>query len=299
MGTEHTASISISQPDALTASAEVSAPPAPTILTTSWVKVSGGTAPYAYQCTNGEISSSERLAPGAHTVTVTDSRVAQAPPASKLRRIYFLSVVLREVAAVNCYGDQNAALQVEVKAAKRTFRYQWSAPHQWRKRSWFAGKWRVRRNGRRCYRRHPIRYQHLPTGSPVCKHRGERAFSDTSNDGKAHCWVLREAVAAIPTNGIMAKPVPTTENLGLGKHSVTVTDSKGCTASTTFEITERIMKELPPAPYAADRRYRCRSCNSEADSTNITDDNRYHPGRDLRIPEGQSIHRGGDRRAYQ
>ena len=278
MGTAQSAAFSILQPQVLEAAAEVTAP-ASTHNSDGQATVSatGGSAPYTYRWDNGEaVANAMALAPGARSVTVTDARGCTATASVEVsENILPLAATIRETAEVRCFGESTAAIEVAVKGGKGPFQFQWSDSKISGESTTGlpAGEYVVTVTdamGTAQTARITIRQPEALEASIVEK---EPAFSDSSNDGKA----IAKATGGNGNytfqwdNGESGAKV---EALSLGQHGLTVTDSKGCTATTTFEITERIMKELASGAVRSGQTIQMQKLQFEADSTNVTEENR-------------------------
>ena len=277
MGTTQSAAFSVSQPEALAALAEVTAPASTNNSDgQAGITVSGGTAPYAYEWDNGETTPTARgLAPGQHGVTATDSRGCAATAIVEItENILPLQVAIRQVQEISCYGESNAAIVVEVKGGKGPFQYEWNDGNITGERAsgLVAGEYAVTVTDVAGTTRSAVASIGQPELLTVSITEKEPAFSDTSNDGKA----TAEATGGSGNytfqwdsgeSGARAK------NLALGQHGLTVTDERGCTTSTNFEITERIMKELASGAVRSGQTIQMQKLQFEADSTNITEDN--------------------------
>ena len=278
MGTEQAASFSIPQPAVLEAEAEVISPASTNNSDGQATgRASGGTAPYSYKWGNGEEGAGAKaLAPGIHTVTVVDNRGCTATASVEVsENILPLKAAIRQAVEINCFGEQNAAIQVEVKGGKGPYQYQWSdgAMSGGEAAGLAAGDYAVTVTdvtGAAQSARISIRQPEALTVRITDK---EPAFSDASNDGKATAEAEggNGGYSFRWDNGATGSRV---ENLPLGRHAVTVTDNKGCVASAAFETTERIMKELASGAVRSGQTIQMQKLQFEADSTNITEDNR-------------------------
>ncbi|MCB0580580.1 MAG: OmpA family protein, partial [Phaeodactylibacter sp.] len=277
-GTTQSASFSISQPEALVAEAEVTAPASTNNSDgQAAVRATGGTPPYTYQWTNGEAGATARsLAPGAHKVTATDARGCAATASIEVsENILPLKAAIRQTAQINCSGEQDAAIQLEVSGGKGPFRYQWSDSRIDGESAAGlpAGQYAVTVEdvlGSTQTARIEIGQPETLTAGIAEK---EPAFSDTSNDGKATAEA-KGGSGSYTFKWDNGETGPRAEALSLGQHSLTVTDGNGCTATATFEITERIMKELASGAVRSGQTIQMQKLQFEADSTNITEDNR-------------------------
>ncbi|MCO6477397.1 MAG: OmpA family protein, partial [Phaeodactylibacter sp.] len=278
MGTSQSQTVSITQPEALAAEAEVVAPASTNNADgKAVISVSGGTAPYSFRWDNGEEGpTAQTLAPGAHTATVTDGRGCTVIAGVEVsENILPLKVAIRQEAEISCFGEQNAAVQVLVSGGKGPFRYRWSdnTIDGESAAGLGAGEYSVTVEDVTGASQSTQASIREPEALSVAITGKEPAFSDSSNDGKA-------TAEATGGNGGYTfqwdngETGPHVENLALGRHVLTVTDSKGCTATTTFEITERIMKELASGAVRSGQTIQMQKLQFEADSTKITDDNK-------------------------
>jgi outer membrane protein OmpA-like peptidoglycan-associated protein len=128
-GNTSTANILISEPEALS----VSITPQNSATTgnsdgKARVKATGGTGNYSYKWDNGETDkTAEKLNAGTHTVTVIDENGCQAISTIDItENILPLTVSLEQVQNIDCFGDQSATINTEVSGGKPPFTYQWS-----------------------------------------------------------------------------------------------------------------------------------------------------------------------------
>ncbi|MCO6489449.1 MAG: OmpA family protein [Phaeodactylibacter sp.] len=277
-GTTQSASFSVTQPEALKAEAEVTAPASTNNSDGQAVaRAAGGTAPYTYRWPNGETAATAlALAPGVHTVTATDANGCTATASLEVsENILPLTAAIEQTAQIGCHGGQTAAIQLKVKGGKGPFRYQWndSRIDGESAAGLPAGQYSVTVEdvlGSTQSARIEIAQPEILTAGIAAK---EPAFSDTSNDGKATAEA-KGGSGSYTFRWDNGETGPRAEALSLGQHSLTVTDGNGCTATATFEITERIMKELASGAVRSGQTIQMQKLQFEADSTNITEDNR-------------------------
>ncbi|MCB0553107.1 MAG: hypothetical protein KDD02_06105, partial [Phaeodactylibacter sp.] len=88
----------------------------------------GGTAPYSYAWDNGETTATAtKLAPGAHTLTITDAAGCKATASVQLSEdILPLTVSLRQTGEIQCAGGSGGSLEVETRGGKGPYEYKWS-----------------------------------------------------------------------------------------------------------------------------------------------------------------------------
>ncbi|MCO6476774.1 MAG: hypothetical protein J5I94_09135, partial [Phaeodactylibacter sp.] len=128
-GNNTVAQATISQPDALSATATAVAP-ASTGQANGQARVSaqGGVPGYLYAWDTGEKGEiSDDLRPGVHTVTVTDANGCTATASVEISEdVLPLTLSVQQTAEVNCFGGKEAALQAKVSGGKGPFEYRWS-----------------------------------------------------------------------------------------------------------------------------------------------------------------------------
>ncbi|MCB0567232.1 MAG: SprB repeat-containing protein, partial [Phaeodactylibacter sp.] len=141
-----------------------------------------------------------------------------------------LSAAIRQTSQVNCFGESNAAIEVEVKGGKGPFQFQWNDSKISSKNATGlpAGEFVVTVTDAMG----TAQTARITVGQPeileVSIFEKEPAFSDSSNDGKASAKVTggNGNYTFQWDNG---ESGPKAESLSLGQHGLTVTDSKGCT----------------------------------------------------------------------
>ncbi|MFT5053409.1 MAG: PKD repeat protein, partial [Oceanospirillaceae bacterium] len=95
------------------------------------VGVSGGTAPYTYQWTNGDLTEDLNGVPaGTYTLTVTDVNFCQSQVTAELSEPTELVVVVDSVVAVSCAGMTNGEAWISASGTTEPYSYLWSTGHQ-------------------------------------------------------------------------------------------------------------------------------------------------------------------------
>lgn len=245
-GTTSTATVFIKEPDALTASAKVNSS-----ATTNnndgkaTVKASGGSGKYTYKWSNGETTAkAEQLAPTAHTVTVTDENGCTATTELSItENILPLAISLTETGKINCAGESTGGLQVEISGGKSPFKTEWNQASLTGENpsNLIGGEYAV-----------TITDAAGTTATDVIKIIEPEpleltatvisAANTDATDGKA-------IAAATGGSGEFSykwdngETTAEAKNLAPGNHGITVTDSNGCTANVSIDISEDI-KEL-------------------------------------------------------
>lgn len=91
------------------------------------LSVSGGTAPYSYLWSNGDTTQDiSGLAAGGYTVTVTDDHGCTATATDTVGQPNDLTVSLNGSTDVNCNGESNGALDINVTGGTTPYSYSWS-----------------------------------------------------------------------------------------------------------------------------------------------------------------------------
>ncbi|MEZ4926681.1 MAG: OmpA family protein [Saprospiraceae bacterium] len=247
VGTTVTASIDISQPEPLTVSAEVLASASAGNKDGKAIATpTGGTAPYIYAWSSGESTNqAERLGPGNHDVKVTDANGCHANAVITItENILPLAISIEELKSINCAGEK-ADLQVKVKGGKPPFQYEWNTPGlaDANPAGIGDGNYSVTVTDALGTSKEASVSLSTPAELSLELQNVVGASSDKVNDGKAEIavkggtpeysirWDSRHT-------GLVASKLP------IGKHSVTVTDAKGCKETADFEIKRRVFPEL-------------------------------------------------------
>ena len=273
-GASSTATWSVKQPDALTATATVTTP-ASTGNTDGKanVQVKGGSGAYSYKWDNGETAAAAaKLAPGQRSVTVTDANGCTATASVDIsENILPLTVEASEKSKIKCAGDK-AALQVRVSGGKPPYTYAWNnaalsgdAPA-----NLDAGDYAVTvTDSKGVSKEVSVMVKGAePLVAELTRNIG--ATTERSNDGKAQVTVK----GGTPKYNIAWDTKQTgleAPKLALGPHSVTVTDANGCSQKIDFQTEKRILPELT-GKLESGQTIRMRLLNFDTDSYIIKDE---------------------------
>ena len=207
------------------------------------VKASGGSGDYTYKWDNNETGKAAKsLSPGTHSVTITDEAGCSVVASVDIsENILELNVSIAQTAEIDCQGNQNAALMVEVNGGKGPFKYQWNNNSLAGEKpgNIGAGNYALTlTDATGTTRTAQINIQEpkkLEASISV-----QQPASTGNADGKA--------MAAISggdgkysfkwDNGETEK---TATQLAPGKHTLTITDGRGCTVIADTEISENIL----------------------------------------------------------
>jgi outer membrane protein OmpA-like peptidoglycan-associated protein len=271
-GTTVEAEATLTEPAALSAKA-TAVQPASTNNSDGVAKVTanGGTAPYTYAWSTGSTEEqASGLPPATHQVTVTDARGCTAEATVAIsENILPLEVELSETQPISCSSASDGAVEAVINGGKPPYTISWSdeSTAGENRTGLGAGTYEVTVTDEAGNEKTAAVSLSAPEPLTVELGRVEPAFSDTSEDGKAEV----SGNGGTPPYKISwdnGAAGPKVENLGLGQHSVTVTDANGCTASAGFEITERVLKELTSA-VSSGQTIQMQKLQFEADSSTI------------------------------
>lgn len=271
-GTTVEAEALLSQPEALAAEAVV-VQPASTNAADGKAKVTanGGTSPYQYEWSTGAgTGQAESLAPTTHTVTVTDANGCTAETSVVIsENILPLQVQLEATQVISCSEATDGAVQAQINGGKPPYTISWADGNasEERRTGLGAGSYEVIVTDEAGNEKKSEVTLSAPQPLTAEMGRVEPAFSDTSEDGKAEV----SANGGTPPYSISwdnGSAGPQAENLGLGQHTVTITDANGCSESVDFEITERVLKELTRA-VSSGQTIQMQKLQFEADSSQI------------------------------
>ena len=238
-----TAEYVLKEPDLLVAVGEVVAPASTGGSDGKMtVKAKGGTGKYNYAWDNGEATANAtKLSAGMHWVTVTDENGCKAMFGGDVpENILPLSVSLEQPETIKCNGDKTS-LKVVVKGGKAPFKYAWnnSALSGEQASGLAAGTYQVTVTDATGSTQTAATV--VKTPDPVAASAQATAAASTGgSNGKA-------AASASGGSGKFTyqwdngESTATASKLTPGKHSVTVTDANGCTATASVDITENIL----------------------------------------------------------
>ncbi len=192
---------------------------------------------------NGEtMAVATKLSSGTHTVTVTDPKGCSATATIAIAdKILPLEASISEKSGIKCAGDKSAALTVTVKGGKEPYKYNWSNPalKDQQPENMQAGNYQL-----------TVTDAAGTTATATFSVKQPDALNMTTqvqspagigaSDGKA----LAQAKGGTGVylfrwdNGETAFGAT---KLAAGRHTVTVTDANGCTATATVDISENIL----------------------------------------------------------
>ncbi len=271
-GTTAQAEATLTAPAALTAQA-IAEQPASTNNADGIARVSGsgGTPTYGYAWSSGaSTAEAANLAPGDYTVTVTDANGCTAEAkVSITENILPLQVQLEATQQISCSDAADGAAKAVIAGGKPPYTLAWNDETLSGEQvgGLAPGAYALTVTDVAGNSQSGSLELAAPEPLQVGMERVEPAFSDTSEDGKAEVGASggTPPYAIEWDNGSTGTAV---DNLGLGQHSVTVADANGCSQTVSFEITERVLKELTRA-VSSGQTIQMQKLQFEADSSRI------------------------------
>lgn len=242
-GATITINYNLKEPTQLTAATQITAPAGiGTADGKATVTAGGGVPPYGYAWDNNEaVAAASKLSAGKHTVTVTDSKGCTATATVDItENILPLSLLLVESSTINCKGGETN-LQSTIRGGKGPFTYAWSAAGATgeQAKAIKAGTYTLTVTdvtGATITANYTLKEPEavgatVQVTAPASTDNKDGKATVTATGGTApytYAWDTGETTASAA-------------KLGPGKHIVSITDSKGCGAMATVEITENIL----------------------------------------------------------
>ncbi len=241
-GTTATANLTLSEPEALSAEA-LAVQPASTNNTDGIARVSatGGTNPYTYSWSTGAASDeASGLAPGEHSVTVTDANGCTATATVSIgENILPLALKLEVSAPISCKGG-SGALNAAITGGKPPFAYAWSnGATEPQAAGLSAGTYQLTITdaagttveAETTLSEPAVLSAKATAVQPASTNNSDGVAKVTANGGTApyaYAW-------STGSTGEQAAGLPP------ATHQVTVTDANGCTAEASVVISENIL----------------------------------------------------------
>jgi len=232
--------------------------------------IKGGDGKYSYKWDNSETEkTATKLAPGKHSLTVTDGRGCSFTSETEItENVLPLAATISQTSENDCFNDKNAALQVTMSGGKAPFQFAWNnaAAKGENPNNLPAGEYKVTITDAKGQTKTASTTVNQPDQLAVRITSYENTSDATANDGEA-----KVAASGGAGNYTFAWDNGETGENGrkftIGNHAVTVTDAKGCTASTEFEIKKKIIPELRKGRLTMGQIIRLSALNFDADST--------------------------------
>ena len=199
----------------------------------------GGTAPYTITWTPGGANPLSAQGPGMYIVNVTDAHGCPAADTAYIGQPAQLTAAIVSTDSAICFGQSNGYANVQAQGGTQPYHYAWSGSNSIDSfaNNLAAGAQTVTvtdRNG--CSVSVPFTiYQ--PAALVINAVDTISAHCSSSHDGHAVAVVSGGLVTYnYNWDGTSSGAVDSTIGLAVGNHTLTVTDSKGCTTSATFYI---------------------------------------------------------------
>ncbi len=205
-------------------------------------KANGGTGAYIFAWDSGETGeTASKLSAGEHTVTVTDANGCSASIGFPVaENILPLAVSISETSKIKCFGDETGLL-AEVSGGKPPYKFAWSEAifKNEKPQNVPAGAFSVTVTdavGSTTAANFSVKSPEILSVSAIVQSNTAVGLST----GKAKA-TPRGGTGNFEFSWDNGESEATATNLSPGKHSVTVSDENGCTASASIEISENIL----------------------------------------------------------
>jgi outer membrane protein OmpA-like peptidoglycan-associated protein len=206
-------------------------------------KADGGSGEYIFSWDNSEQSAmASALAPGIHTVTVTDASGCTEIGTVEIKEdILPISISIIQTSEISCNGASDAAIEVSVEGGKGPFQYQWDSPAitGQEQGNLLAGTYKLTVtdiSGQSSTSEITINQPEKLIASIEV----QGAATTGENDGKALASVTggKDIQSFLWDNGETGQIA---SNLTPGSHSVTITDAGACTVTASVDVPENVL----------------------------------------------------------
>ncbi len=272
-GNSATATLAVAEPAALTATISVQEPASTNNSDgKAKVNISGGSGDYTIRWDNGETAAAAtQLAPGAHTVTVSDAAGCTTTASTDISEdIQPLRVSLEQTTGIKCAGEKSAALAVDVQGGKPPFQYQWNNGSSTSQQlsSLGEGTYAVTVTDASGQTQEAQLAVKQPAALTATLDRNKPVTNEDTKDGKATLKV-EGGSGSYTISWDNGEAGANAEELTFGPHSVTVTDANGCSTSLEFETEKKILPELTAGRLRAGQTLQVSQIYFDADSTKM------------------------------
>lgn len=205
------------------------------------VIVDGGTVPFTFKWDNNETQAvAIKLLAGNHTVTVTDaSGCSSTATIAMIEKTAALAVFARFAADNKCADGTEGIAEVEVSGGKGPFTYQWSPGNETTSKisNLGAGLYSVTVTDAKGQTASTS--VNIPAPSPLVSTIKISPATVNTNNGAAEAQVSggKPPYSYKWDTGEVTSKV---SSIAAGAHSVTVTDSNGCSAVANFNVQENV-----------------------------------------------------------
>jgi outer membrane protein OmpA-like peptidoglycan-associated protein len=271
-GSTVVASISIRQPQPIAVNATVTAS-ASTGNADGKASITalGGGGKFLYAWDNGETTANaNKLAPGKHSVTVTDANVCTASETIEItENILPLTVNLLETGSIKCAGEKSS-IKATISGGKPPFQYQWSFPssQQTDITGVAPGTYQLTVSDAKNTTATSQVIVKGPDSLLAKVLRSGGATTERSKDG----WATIEVKGGTKPFSILwdnGENIAAATKLNFGSRQVTVTDAQNCSAFAAVEIGKRILPELSAASLISGQAIKVEQLRFDADSSSL------------------------------
>jgi hypothetical protein len=240
-GCTKTASVNLANPADLTASASVTTQPTCSVGGTVSVTAGGGTSPYTYSWSSGATTATASgLNPGGYTVTVTDSKGCTETASVTLATPGGISASASLVNGVSCFGGSDGQVSVSVSGGTTPYTYTPSGGSA-QSSNVFTGL----SAGTFTVTVQDVNGCSVTTSVTVTQPSQLNASITTTQT--INCFNGTNGAISVTASGGTTPYTYSIDNganqsgntfsgLGSGNHTVTVTDSKGCTKTASVNL---------------------------------------------------------------
>lgn len=221
--------------------------------------ITGGTAPYSYQWSNGSTQSQiQNLSAGTYSVKVTDSSGCSVEKQYTLNNLSALSLASFQKQDVTCFGDNSGKIDLNIAGATGAIQAIWSDGSTAINRSNLVpGTYSVILKDQYCEVN--ANFQILGPSEALSATGSAQNPSCSGNDGKI---TLNPKGGTAPytyrwSNGAVTKDL---SGLGQGKFVVDITDKNGCKFQASFDL-------VSPMPITIEETLKDPSCEGKSDGT--------------------------------
>ena len=271
-GATATANFIVKEPKPMEASAKVEAPASTGNSDgKASVKPAGGTGNYAYRWDSGEtVATANKLAPGQHTVTVTDEAGCTATATVSIsENILPLSVNIIKAQEVKCAGEKSGALKAEVSGGKSPYKFTWTGGVQGETVTGLAaGSYGLTVTDAAGQSQNASAQITEPQAISASVTKNRPSTTEKTNNGKATV-VANGGGGGFKYNWDNGETAENATALPVGQHTVTITDVNGCQAVVNFETKVRIIPELTAETLRSGEIIKLEKIYFQPDSTNM------------------------------
>jgi len=235
-------------------------------------QASGGSGTFSYKWDNGEtLPSATKLSPGTHTLSVTDAKGCTSTANVDItENILPLVIELEEKSSIPCFGAKSGAILAKIQGGKAPYRFQWSDPNTRDEAAIGlpAGNYSLTVTDATGAQKTAQMSLNQPEAMSLSLSKKYGVTAETAKDGLATVQV-KGGTGPLKYAWSTGETIPTAQQLGMGKNTVTVTDAKGCTANLGVDINKKNIPELTAGRIRNGQAIRVEQLQFDIDSINI------------------------------